>query len=87
MRCRRSAKGRSIFIPPGAAHAIKNVSEEPLVFVSATSPPFDLAELGAYFAYKEARRHLVLRVQAIPLRSADILPARSGTSAPSRSSS
>lgn len=47
------SEGTLIFIPPGAAHAIKNASEEPLVFVSATSPPFDLAELGAYFAYKE----------------------------------
>jgi len=46
-------EGTLVFIPPGAAHAIKNTSDEPLVFVSATSPPFDPKELNAYFAYKE----------------------------------
>ncbi len=45
-------KGTLVFIPPGAAHAIKNTGEEPLVFVSATSPPFDPTELDAYFAYR-----------------------------------
>jgi len=47
------SEGTLVFIPPGAAHAIKNTSDEPLVFVSATSPPFDPAELDAYFAYKQ----------------------------------
>jgi len=46
-------EGELVFIPPGSAHAIKNTSDEPLVFVSATSPPFDPAELDAYFAYKQ----------------------------------
>ena len=46
-------EGTLVFIPPGAAHAIKNNSDEPLVFVSATSPPFDPNELDAYFRYKE----------------------------------
>ena len=45
-------EGTLVFIPPGAAHAIKNVSDEPLVLVSAMSPPFDPDELSAYFAYK-----------------------------------
>jgi mannose-6-phosphate isomerase-like protein (cupin superfamily) len=45
-------EGSLVFIPPGTGHAIKNASDEPLVFVSATSPPFDPAELDAYFAYK-----------------------------------
>ncbi|HEV8573642.1 MAG TPA: cupin domain-containing protein [Dehalococcoidia bacterium] len=45
-------EGTLVFIPPGAAHAIKNTGDEPLVFVSATSPPFDPKELDAYFAYK-----------------------------------
>ena len=49
-------EGTLVYIPPGAAHAIKNTSDGPLVFVSATSPPFDEKELGAYFAYKEQRR-------------------------------
>ena len=43
-----------VFIPPGAAHAIKNTSDEPLVFVSATSPPFDPDELSAYFSYRKS---------------------------------
>jgi mannose-6-phosphate isomerase-like protein (cupin superfamily) len=45
-------EGTLVYIPPGAAHAIKNTSNEPLVFVSATSPPFDAKELNAYFAYQ-----------------------------------
>ena len=45
-------EGMLVFIPPGAAHAIKNTGGEPLVFVSATSPPFDHKELDAYFRYK-----------------------------------
>ena len=47
-------EGTLVFIPPGAAHAIRNTGNEPLVFVSATSPPFDPKELDAYFAYKES---------------------------------
>ena len=46
-------EGTLVYIPPGAAHAIKNTSEEPLVFISATSPPFNSRELSEYFAYKE----------------------------------
>jgi mannose-6-phosphate isomerase-like protein (cupin superfamily) len=46
-------EGTLVFIPPGAAHAIKNTGDEPLVFVSATSPPFDPEELEAYFRYKD----------------------------------
>jgi len=45
-------EGTLVFIPPGSGHAIKNTGSEPLVFVSATSPPFDPEELDAYFAYK-----------------------------------
>jgi mannose-6-phosphate isomerase-like protein (cupin superfamily) len=47
------SEGTLVVIPRGAAHAIKNASDEPLVFVSATSPPFDPAELDAYFAYQQ----------------------------------
>jgi mannose-6-phosphate isomerase-like protein (cupin superfamily) len=46
-------EGTLVLIPPGSAHAIKNTGDEPLVFVSATSPPFDPDELEAYFRYKE----------------------------------
>lgn len=45
-------EGTLVFIPPGAAHAIKNTGDGPLVVVSAASPPFDPKELDAYFAYK-----------------------------------
>jgi mannose-6-phosphate isomerase-like protein (cupin superfamily) len=45
-------EGSLVFIPPGAEHAIKNEGDEPLVFVSAMSPPFDPAELSEYFAYR-----------------------------------
>ena len=50
---REVGEGTLVYIPPGAAHAIKNTSNEPLVFVSATSPPFDAKELNAYFRYNE----------------------------------
>ena len=46
------SEGTLVFIPPGAAHAIKTTSEEPLVFISATSPPFNPMELSEYFAYR-----------------------------------
>jgi mannose-6-phosphate isomerase-like protein (cupin superfamily) len=46
-------EGTLVFIPPGVAHAIKNTGDEPLVFVSATSPPFDSEALDAYFRYEE----------------------------------
>ena len=45
-------EGTLVFIPPGAAHAIKNTGDEPLIFISATSPPFDPKELDGYFAYR-----------------------------------
>jgi mannose-6-phosphate isomerase-like protein (cupin superfamily) len=48
-------EGTLVYIPPGAAHAIKNTSDEPLVFVSATSPPFNPKELSEYFAYRPSR--------------------------------
>jgi len=46
-------EGTLVFIPPGLAHAIKNTTDDPLVFVSATSPPFDPQELDSYFAYRK----------------------------------
>jgi len=47
------SEGTLVFITRVAAHAIKNTGAEPIVIVSATSPPFDPKELDAYFAYKE----------------------------------
>ena len=43
--------GTLVFIPPGANHAIRNVGSEPLTYVSATSPPFQMPEPGSAFAY------------------------------------
>jgi mannose-6-phosphate isomerase-like protein (cupin superfamily) len=34
--------GTLVFIPPGQPHAIKNIHDQRLVYVSATSPPFPL---------------------------------------------
>jgi mannose-6-phosphate isomerase-like protein (cupin superfamily) len=47
------SEGTLVYIPPGGAHAIKNTGAEPLVFISATSPPFDAKELDACFAYRD----------------------------------
>jgi mannose-6-phosphate isomerase-like protein (cupin superfamily) len=38
-------EGDLVFIPPGASHGIKNESSEPLVYISAASPPVSMAEL------------------------------------------
>ena len=32
--------GTLVLVPPGATHSIRNDGDEPLVFVSATAPPF-----------------------------------------------
>jgi mannose-6-phosphate isomerase-like protein (cupin superfamily) len=37
---REVGAGTLVFIPPGTPHAIRNDGEEPLVYLSATSPPF-----------------------------------------------
>lgn len=44
-------KGDLIFIPPGTGHAIRNTGHEPLVYVSATAPPFDTEALEWPFRY------------------------------------
>jgi mannose-6-phosphate isomerase-like protein (cupin superfamily) len=43
--------GTLAFIPRGASHAIRNTGSEPLVYVSATSPPFDMPASDSVFAY------------------------------------
>ena len=40
-----------VFIPPKTGHAIRNEGVEPLVYVSATSPPFDRDALERPFRY------------------------------------
>ncbi len=44
--------GTLILVPPGAGHAILNTGDEPLVFVSATAPPFEMPPGGSPFAYE-----------------------------------
>jgi len=46
--------GTMIFVPPSTGHAIRNTGTEPLVYVSATSPPFDLPAEGSGFDYEPA---------------------------------
>ena len=48
---REVSAGTLIFIPPGVGHAIRNVGDEPLTYVSATSPPFELPPSGSDFEY------------------------------------
>jgi mannose-6-phosphate isomerase-like protein (cupin superfamily) len=48
--------GTLTLVPPGTLHSIRNVSDEPLVYVSATAPPFGDAELAPDFAYTDQER-------------------------------
>ena len=45
------AEGTLVFVPPGTVHSILNTGSTPLVYVSATSPPFDMPAPGSVFAY------------------------------------
>jgi len=50
-------EGTMVFMPPGAAHAIRNTGPELLVYVSATSPPFTAAISGqTWKPQREAHR-------------------------------
>jgi mannose-6-phosphate isomerase-like protein (cupin superfamily) len=44
--------GMLVLVPPATAHSIRNVGDEPLVYVSATAPPFENAELGSELRYE-----------------------------------
>ena len=44
--------GTIVFVPAGTGHAIRSIGEEPLAYVSATTPPFDAeAAAGTVWAY------------------------------------
>jgi mannose-6-phosphate isomerase-like protein (cupin superfamily) len=45
-------EGMLVFVPPDTDHAIRNDGTERLSYVSATSPPFDLPELGSAFTFE-----------------------------------
>lgn len=40
--------GAMILIPPGTDHAIRNPSDQTLVYVSAASPPFEPVDIGRW---------------------------------------
>ncbi len=48
---RQVERGDLVVIPPGSGHSIRNVGSTPLVFVSATSPPFELPPPDSPFFY------------------------------------
>jgi mannose-6-phosphate isomerase-like protein (cupin superfamily) len=47
--------GTAILVPPGAGHSIKNVGEERLIYVSATSPPFEINPDNTAFTFSPDR--------------------------------
>ena len=47
--------GTAILVLPDTGHSIRNIGEESLVFISATSPPFDMPPPGSPFAYSPAQ--------------------------------
>jgi len=49
---REVSAGTLVFVPPRTGHAILNAGDEPLVFISATSPPFEMPPEGSPFAYE-----------------------------------
>jgi len=50
---REVGPGTLVLVPPATAHSIRNTGTEPLTYVSATSPPFDLPSGDSPFAYRE----------------------------------
>ena len=46
--------GAAILVPPDTGHSIRNTGDEPLVFISATSPPFGMPPDDSPFAYTPA---------------------------------
>ena len=48
---REVGPGTAILVPSDTPHSIRCVGDERLVFVSATSPPFDMPAEGSLFAY------------------------------------
>ena len=51
---REAGPGTAILVPPETGHSIRNTGEERLVFISATSPPFDTPSPDSPFAYSPA---------------------------------
>lgn len=43
--------GTLIYVPPGTGHSIKNIGEERLIYVSSTSPPFEISPGNTAFTF------------------------------------
>ena len=43
--------GTAVFVPPDTSHSIRSIGSEPLVYVSATAPPFEMPPEDSPFAY------------------------------------
>ncbi len=48
---REVGPGTAVLVPPDTPHAIRCVGDERLIFISATSPPFDMPPDDSPFAY------------------------------------
>lgn len=46
-------EGTLVFVPPGTPHTIRNESDSPMAYVSATSPPFENAGIGPLYRPRE----------------------------------
>jgi mannose-6-phosphate isomerase-like protein (cupin superfamily) len=51
---RELIEGTLVFVPPATAHTIRNESGEPMCYVSATSPPFQNADVGVLYKARDA---------------------------------
>ncbi len=51
---REVGPGTMVLVPPDTLHSIRNVGENKLAFISATSPPFAMPPEGSPFAYEPA---------------------------------
>lgn len=51
---REVGPGTAVLVPPGTGHSIRNVGEYRLVFITATSPPFEMPTPDSPFAYSTA---------------------------------
>ena len=47
--------GTAILVPPGTDHSIRNVGDEKLIYVSATSPPFEVTPESTGSTFSPAR--------------------------------
>ena len=51
---REVGQGTAVLVPPQTGHSIRNTGEKRLVFISVTSPPFEMPPPDSPFAYSPA---------------------------------